>query len=145
MAASWKEGNNLWMYGGHGFNSTGDGALASLWKYQLANGLWSWEGGSKFVNDAPVYGTLKQPDVSVSPGSLYSNMTWTDKQGNLWIYTTRSFWKYQKSLGQWTWMGGGGDNNFDTPVYGERGVAAVGNWPGSRVDATVWTEMYSLS
>ena len=84
---------------------------------------------------------------------------WTDKRGRLWLYggfgsdsTTNygdldDLWVFDPSLGargEWAWMGGDDKVNCTgcgrPGVYGKQGEFAATNNPGSRTDATAWTD-----
>ena len=110
---------------------------------------WTWMAGSQSFNQIGTYGTLGTPAAANTPGGRQSAATWTDKQGNLWLFggyghdyagnlfPFQDLWEYSSS--QWAWMGGpmlsGGNGS-----YGNLGVASASNLPGSRFDAASWTD-----
>jgi N-acetylneuraminic acid mutarotase len=114
-------------------------------------GQWTWEGGSKTVNAAGVYGTLSTAAASNLPGARYSASSWTDSSGNFWLFGgvgydltggsgyLNDLWQYSPSTGQWTWEGGLNTLNANG-VYGTQGTAAAGNLPGARDSASSWTD-----
>jgi N-acetylneuraminic acid mutarotase len=140
---------NLWLFGGYGFDSTGQvGDLNDLWKYSA--GEWIWMGGANVVNQPGVFGTLGAAAPGNIPGARDSGVSWTDASGNFWLFggtdhddstNTGGFlndlWKY--SAGEWTWMGGSNLPN-QLGTYGTQGTAAPGNIPGARVEAVNWTD-----
>lgn len=84
------------------------------------------------------------------PGAFNSAVTWTDANGNLWMWGgfgndsagtqgwLNALWEYSPSSGEWTWAGG--STTADAKgVYGTQGVSAATNWPGARV-AGSWTD-----
>ncbi|RYZ49558.1 MAG: hypothetical protein EOP49_16005, partial [Sphingobacteriales bacterium] len=46
-------------------------------------------------------------------------------------------WMFTPSTGLWTWVGGEKTTNSSTGNFGTKGVAAAGNWPGTRDSRTV--------
>jgi N-acetylneuraminic acid mutarotase len=138
--------------------------IVSAWFNIGANpaGEWTWMGGNNdYANDirAGWYGTWGIPDAANIPGARIHAMTWTDLSGNLWLFGgmgfdaqgTNSFlndlWKFDPSTGLWTWMGGSStvthvqDGNGGMPgIYGEKGVAAASNVPGSRHSSATWID-----
>jgi N-acetylneuraminic acid mutarotase len=148
---SWADAfGNLWLFGGFGLDSTGQGGdLNDLWKYSA--GEWTWMAGSNVVNQPGVYGTLGEAAPGNTPGARNSGVSWTDASGNFWLFggtdhddftNTGGFlndlWKY--SAGEWTWMGGSNLPN-QLGIYGTQGTAAPGNIPGARVEAISWTDV----
>jgi N-acetylneuraminic acid mutarotase len=117
---------------------------------------WTWLGGSTSLGLTgivpAVYGTLGTPAAANTPGSRGSAATWTDKSGNLWLFSGETYgeyyndlWMLNPSTAQWTWMGG---SNADVPgrtggiagVYGTLGTPSAGNTPGGRLGAVTWVD-----
>jgi len=107
---------------------------------------WIWTGGSTLINQAPSYGTRGSPASSNSPGARQNAVTWTDAEGNFWLFGgfvlgsqgfdyRNDLWKF--SQGQWTWISGSASTN-QPGTYGTLGTAAPGNIPGARGLATSW-------
>jgi len=150
-AASWIDSNNnLWLMGGSGYGEAGTRArLNDLWKFDGTN--WTWISGSKFVNQAGVYGTKGTADVSNVPGARNSAMAWIDSNDILWLMGGVSvnsagavgyyndLWKFDPATSLWTWVSGSNTNN-QVGVYGSRGTAAVTNVPGSRDRGATWID-----
>lgn len=137
--------NNLWLFGGAAI--TPNGSLNDLWKYDIINDEWTWVNGASFADQAGVYGTKGVPDPVNVPGARFNSSTWTDKQGNLWLfggngpdfYRRNDLWKYDINSNQWTWISG--DNTRNHPgVYGVKGVADPNNRPGARSNAISWMD-----
>lgn len=97
-AAAWTDHNgNLWLYGGHGLDSTGTGYLNDLWEYTLvptsayptAN-QWTWVKGANTSNNAGVYGSSSVPYYVDNPGSREEMGYWITFDANntnlLWIF-----------------------------------------------------------
>jgi hypothetical protein len=140
-ASGWTDSEgNLWLFGGTGINAQGSAAvLNDLWKF--SSGEWTWMGGSNISGDFPVYGTKGTPDPANAPHGRYWSTTWTDAQGNFWLFGgdewLNDLWRY--SSGQWTWMSGA--DTADAPgFYGLEYVAAPGNAPGAREESVGWTD-----
>ena len=162
LSSGWTDPQgNLWLFGGIGVvpnPATGYGEpedLNDLWKY--SNGMWTWMAGSTQANPYGAYGTLGVPATSNTPGARTGDAAWTDTAGNLWLFggegagtseddcaeagicLINDLWEFSSSLNEWTWMGGP-DLANQPGVYGTLGVAAPGNLPPPRNDATAWTD-----
>jgi N-acetylneuraminic acid mutarotase len=143
-SASWIDKNgNLWLFGGSGLDSTGTGgSLNDLWKFDGNN--WTWVGGSNTVNQSGVYGTKGTPSPSNVPGAREGLISWTDPNGNFWLFGGVGFdstgardalndlWKFDGT--NWTWIGGA-NTVSQTGVYGTLGRASPSNVPGARQNA----------
>ena len=139
---------NLWLFGGHGYDSGGtDGNLNDLWKYSA--GEWTWMGGSDMANQVGNYGTLGTPSAASIPGARQQAVAWTDAAGSFWlfggdsydpvemVYDLNDLWKYSK--GEWTWMGGS-DLSNQSGTYGTLGTPSATNVPGARFAAVTWID-----
>ena len=145
-ATGWTDANgNFWLFGGQAVTSAYTWYFNDLWEY--SKGEWTWVSGSNSTNQAGTYGTLGTPSSSNVPGARRGAVHWIDSSGNLWLFggineshpdLFNDLWKY--SGGQWTWRGGSNGSNSQTGVYGTKGVAAAGNFPGARVDALSWAD-----
>jgi len=93
----------FWILGGSGFDANRDsGMLNDLWYYSPSSGEWTWMGGSNLEtncygdpSESPltycggvngVYGTLGVPAVGNIPGARFGASSWTDANGNLWLF-----------------------------------------------------------
>jgi N-acetylneuraminic acid mutarotase len=112
---------------------------------------WAWTGGSNQGYEPPVPGTLGTPAAGNIPAARYETVTWTDKNGNFWLFggdyssspngdlILNDLWEFNPATKEWGWMAG--STTANTPgVYGTKGAPAVGNVPGSREDASGWTD-----
>lgn len=150
---------NLWLFGGEGNDATGACwatppyicYLNDLWKYSA--GGWTWMGGSNVANVPGTYGSQGVAAAGNTPGARWGSVVWADSAGNVWLFGGNGFdsapatsfefgglndlWRY--SGGQWTWIGGSNITN-QPGTYGTQGVAAPGNVPGQRYNATGWTD-----
>jgi len=152
-AATWTDlAGNFWLYGGTGYDSKGaNNSLGDMWEY--SNGEWTWILGSNSIQPNAVWGTLGVAAPTNYPGSRVGASTWTDASGNFWLFggsgvyaisgcnncvaQFNDLWEY--SAGEWTWIAG--PNTPDgAGTYGTKGVAAPGNVPPSREDATTWID-----
>ncbi|HEV2272071.1 MAG TPA: kelch repeat-containing protein [Steroidobacteraceae bacterium] len=155
-AISWMDGNgNMWLFGGGGCGLTDNFVLYNdLWKYSPVSGEWTWVGGSTTPYASGVYGNEGVPAPSNMPGARAGPATWTDANGNVWMFggftydtsTSKNhhlndLWEYSPSSNEWTWIGGA--NTFDADgVYGTQGVAAAANVPGARNGSLFWTDAH---
>jgi hypothetical protein len=162
-AVGWTdESGNFWLFGGAGPTVGGWCALHSalcaagtqlyfndLWKFDGSE--WSWMGGLSSFNQSGVYGTLSQAAAGNAPGSRYGEVSWTDGQGNFWLFggtgydsagnvgALNDLWRYAN--GQWTWVGGSKVIN-QPGVYGIQGTPSAGNIPGARSGAIAFADAF---
>jgi N-acetylneuraminic acid mutarotase len=150
-AVSWTDQQgSLWLFGGYGVDSAGNtGDLNDLWKFDGTN--WTWVSGANNTSSVQpgVYGTKGKAAAGNTPGARSDAVSWTDQQGNLWLFGGAGYdsagktgylndlWKFDGT--NWTWVSGG-DKANQTGAYGAEGVVASGNVPGGRSDAVSWTD-----
>ncbi len=165
-AMSWVDTKgNLWMFGGYGIDSVGtEGLLNDLWMFNPSTNQWTWISGVETLppNSAPLpglYGTLQQAAAGNAPGGRGESVSWVDTKGDLWLFGGRGYdaagnlgwlndlWMFNPSNNEWEWMGGAStlaesENDFygEPGVYGDLGTPDAKNWPGSREEATSWTD-----
>ncbi len=103
-----------------------------------------------------VYGMLGKPAAGNVPGSRGYQATWTDKNGNLWLFGGVGFastvlvnddqlndlWEYNPTANEWAWMGGNSNPPYDGDLgnYGTLGVPSAQNIPSGRSGAVAWTD-----
>lgn len=152
-SVSWIDGsNNLWLFGGDGFDSTGNsGILNDFWEFNPISKLWTWVGGSDLQNGKAVYGTLGVAAAANIPGARSGAVSWTDHSGNFWLFGGGGFdsngtlgnfndlWEFNSSSKEWTWVSGSSTVNAKG-VYGTLGSGSAANVPGAREDAVSWTD-----
>jgi hypothetical protein len=159
-AATWTDANgNFWLFGGWGFDdgkqtggSFGAGELNDLWEYQPSTQEWTWVGGSSSAGQPGVYGTLGTGASGNIPPPRDGASAWVDKNGKFWLFAgednpdpgpgqdyLNDLWQFDPISAEWTWMGGS-NSPFAPGVYGNLGVPAAGNVPGSRSGAASWTD-----
>jgi PKD repeat protein len=142
-ACAWTDlGGNLWTFGGWGSGLV----YGDLWKYDPAINEWTWMKGSGLPNDPGNYGVQGISAPSNNPPSRSCAVSWTDNQGNFWLFSGNrggdycDLWKYEVATNEWTWMKG--PNVQAQPgVYGLQGVSSPANYPGSRQETSAaWTD-----
>ncbi len=153
-SATWTDGSgNVWLFGGVGYGSASAfGELNDLWKYNLATGAWTWEGGTGTADAIGTYGTLGTAAPGNIPGGRDSAAAWTDGSGNVWLFggegydsaghgagSLNSLWKYNLTTSEWTWEGGSSLEDAKG-TYGTLGTAAPSNIPGARFGSATWTD-----
>src|SRR5687768_8525296 len=78
---------------------------------------WTWMHGQDQINASPSYGVKGVAGINNNPGGRSQHVTWTDAQGNLWMFggegidssafgLLNDLWKYNISTNEWTWMHG---------------------------------------
>jgi len=148
-SVSWRDSaGNLWLFGGAGYDRFAtQGELNDLWKWDGA--YWIWVSGSDSTNAPGVYGTKGTPAAGNVPGARDGGVSWSDSDGNLWLFGGAGFdtfaaqgvlndlWKWDGL--NWTWVSGS-DRSYAAGVYGIRGVAAPGNFPGARRGSVAWRD-----
>ena len=161
--ASWTDsGGNFWLLGGYVDPANGDDLsteLNDLWEFSPSTNQWTWMRGSSAPggNQSGVYGTMGTPAATNIPGGRDSEFTWTDAQGNLWLFGGEGYnasggnanlgdlWEYSPFTNEWTWMVGSNNgtnsNSLNrTGVVGTIGIPAATNFPGSRGFGAGWVD-----
>jgi len=166
FATSWDDRQgNFWLFGGEGYDANGGSLviLNDLWEFNPTTSEWAWMGGSSTAgsnNGRPgVYGTLSVPSASNIPGGRQNVANATDSNGHFWLFGGLGYdatgihgylndlWVFNPTTSEWAWMGGSSTvrvceycaSGFPG-VYGSLGTPAAGNIPGSRSDASSWTD-----
>jgi len=92
-ALSWVDGSgDFWIFGGLGCNANttseqGCGYLNDFWEFNPSTKEWAWMGGSSTISQLSAsYGTMGVPSTGNIPGSLFQATSWTDSEGNLWLF-----------------------------------------------------------
>ena len=145
---SWTDkSGDLWLFGGRGYTAL-NSYLNDLWKYNVSTNQWTWMKGDNTENVAGVYGSAGVSDPANKPGNRAGSVSWTDLNGNLWLFGGESFntglnnnyyndlWKYDPLTNQWTWINGNNLPNF-TGYYTTQGGYGV---PGARQGSVSWTD-----
>lgn len=143
-------GNNLWMMGGLGYGeTTTQGVLNDLWKYNTVSNQWTWMNGSNIVNHQGTYVSQGISGVGRMPRCRFGSTSWTDKAGDFWLFggvtiawqnlTVNDIWKYNRAANEWVWIKGDSVANIQ-PVYNTLQVPSQANEVGSRGVEMSWRE-----
>jgi len=166
---------NVWLWGGTELLISWDNAPQAcdgdqLWVFNPTTNEWTWMSGYNVLyyhldeEFLPNFGTLGVFSSSTLPGSVEGPTSWTDAEGNFWLFDGyisygalenwftwefNSIWEFDASMKEWAWMGGFNDGysyyQFENAggnlgVYGTQGVPDPSNVPGGRQGATVWSD-----
>jgi len=114
-------------------------------------GVWTWVSGDTTVNGSlGSYGTLGVSAPTNAPGRRYQAATWTDKDGNFWMFggsnlylnniQYNDLWKLNPSTEEWTWVHGPQYGANVLGNYGAQGVSSPLNIPPARsLGILAWT------
>lgn len=148
-AVSWTDASgNLWLFSGSGLDSEGSsGYLNDRWMFD--GNAWTWVAGGTTVNQSGTHGTKGVASVTNVPGARANAVTWSDANGNLWLFggfsrqdggligRLNDLWRYDGDA--WTWVAG--SSEFNKPgAYSTKGVANATNVPGARTSAMTWSD-----
>lgn len=155
-AALWVDNaGNTWLFGGRGHNIDG---YSDLWKMDKASGNWSLISGPLTEMELPRHGTRNVPSAANTPGARVGSASWTDAQGNLWLFGGESawfdpdynstyrapfsdLWKYDTLTNLWVWVAG--PKEHDKPgVYGVKDQASSSSNPGARYKSASWRDQH---
>ena len=144
LSATWTDSNgNLWLFGGEDSSGT---SYSDLWMYSPTTSEWTWEGGTDLANQPGNYGTPGVAAPSNIPGARADAVTWTDTNGDFWMFGGSSgafidndLWMYSPTTKEWTWEGGLAPERQPV-VYGVQGITAANNRPGGRMGAVSWID-----
>jgi N-acetylneuraminic acid mutarotase len=153
-AVSWVDASgNFWLFGGFGHDAVNNSwYLDDLWKYDLSSNQWTWiKGHSVAGNINGVYGPQGSFGDNYLPGGRFRPSSWTDKNGNLWLFGGRGFgkscigplndlWEYNPITNQWAWMKGD-STCFSEGDYGTQGIPSFTNTPCARYGCVSWTDL----
>ena len=161
-SASWTDsGGNFWLFGGYVQPVNGNDKsteLNDLWEFNPSTNTWTWMGGSSLPagNQSGNYGAVGTPAPSNLPGGRDSVVSWTDHDGNFWLFGGFGFngsggegylgdlWEFSPFTNEWTWMVGSNTNGSGfisrAGVYGTLGVPGASNVPGSRGNDAGWID-----
>jgi N-acetylneuraminic acid mutarotase len=115
------------------------------------NSQWTWMTGSSIGGAPGVYGQVGEPSASNTPGARSGAVSWTDGNGNVWLFggagvgsggtsgSLNDLWEFNPTADTWTWVNGSSSTN-QAGVYGSRGTPATANIPGARDSAVSWID-----
>ena len=143
-ALFWKDGaGKFWLFGGQCYDGTNTHRLNDMWCFDPQTTEWTWVSGSNQYDNNGVYGTQNSEASANIPGARQASTTWTDTNGNLWLFGGYGYpatgvsgylsdvWKYNISTSKWTWIAG--TNVIGSYAdYGTVGVETASNHPGAR-------------
>ena len=139
---------NFWLFGGLDWSDY----FSDLWKFNPTSNEWTWVKGPGIPNQYGVYGSQGVPSVNNNPGARsVGSLTWTDVNGDLWLFGGYGYsatqysllgdlWKYEISTNEWTWMKGSSDPPYASN-YGTQGISTSTNLPAATGETTCsWTD-----
>jgi hypothetical protein len=114
LSAAWSDTHgNLWLFGGQGFDATGNGSLGDLWEFALSTttdpgnpatialNQWTWIKGPNAVSQPGIYGLPPDPTVwphvTNNPGTRWAPSYWTTtpaqtgQEQTFWIFGGEGF------------------------------------------------------
>ncbi|NHI94388.1 MAG: hypothetical protein EAX96_17985, partial [Candidatus Lokiarchaeota archaeon] len=153
-SASWTDASgNFWLFGGHGYaNTSSDGELNDLWMFNVSDATWTWMSGNYTMDNNGVYGTKGVAAAVNVPGARYASASWTDANGNFWLFGGHGYdnvsgspgylndlWMFNVTTTTWTWVSGNYLRNT-LGTYGTKGVADEANVPGARSGSVSYTD-----
>lgn len=94
----WGDRKKIWIYGGYGVTSTGNGHLNDLWMYDISTQLWTWMHGDSLADQPGFYTTPGLALAVNKPDPKTYAAAWKDKQGNLWLFGGGADDSYQNDL-----------------------------------------------
>jgi len=115
---------------------------------------WSWMGGVQYESLEGAYGTKGVASPGNLPGYRSSSASWTDAQGNLWMFggdgndsagkqgCLSDLWSFSPVSNEWAWMGGSNTVSTGTQsgLYGTQGKPDATSYPACRSNAITWTD-----
>jgi len=111
---------------------------------------WTWMKGDHTTDNKGIYGNLGVSATSNKPGARTSATTWSDTNGNLWMFGgygisnseqghLNDFWKFETNTNKWTWISG--DSSIQQfSIYGIQGIANQSNKPGATYASVSWAD-----
>ncbi len=103
----------VWLFGG-GSHLSENKYHNDLWKFNPANGNWTWVAGSNSLNNTGTYGTKETPSTANIPYSRASSQVVMDSAGMIWLFggqtvdysNLNDLWRFNPSNQEWTWIKG---------------------------------------
>ncbi|MBK8845638.1 MAG: hypothetical protein IPO27_03370 [Bacteroidetes bacterium] len=78
--------NNLWLFGGFGFDVSSYGYQNDLWKYNITTNEWTWMKGDSIKGAPSSYGLQGIANPTNDPGARTTFTRFYDTDGNFWIF-----------------------------------------------------------
>jgi len=141
---------NVWLFGGLGTDFTGvTGAMADLWRFNMATQQWTFILGPDTGPDQanqPSSPSVRGTYTYGYPGGREAASTWTDSSGRLWMFggqdaqgAYNDLWVYDPTIPGWTWMAGSATAG-SAGTYGAQGSFSTSNIPSARFGAMTWKD-----
>ena len=73
----------FWMHGGAPYSTA---SKNDMWCYDSNSNKWIWVFGTNLLSQPSIYGILGVPAPTNIPSGRYGSPSWTDNQGNLWLW-----------------------------------------------------------
>ncbi len=139
----WASKNYIYYFSGYAF---GDHIQQEFWRYNRLTGNWT-QLSAGLAHGAGNYGIKGVESDSTIPPKMYSGTTWTDHDGNLWLFGGKDYfdkhynalWKYNITTNRWVWLSGDSVKNR-IGSYSSLGIEDPGNKPGARINAGGWVD-----
>lgn len=115
-----------------------------MWKYQTSTNTWTNTGNPPPFGN-PNYGTMGTENTSNFPGDRNKALTWTGKNGDLWLLggnssSQQNLWKYNINSNKWTWMYGPKASTPSNDEYGQLNIPSTTNLPPYRRYSATWND-----
>ncbi|MEO6283331.1 MAG: kelch repeat-containing protein [Dyadobacter sp.] len=140
---------NLWLYGGRYLADLYH--LDDMWKFDIKTSNWTKVSGKALFNQLEIRGDKKSPTAENYPGSRSKASSWTDKNGNLWLFGGIAYkpetegkndyfsdlWMFETSSNRWQWVSGASKPNL--PIgYDKKNPSSKDNSPTPRASSATW-------
>jgi gliding motility-associated-like protein len=138
----------FWVYGGSQLASGAPPSAFQMWMFDPSTNNWTWMNGPSTPLAPANYGTQGIPSPTNHPGIRAGVSTWTDQDGNFWLFgninpfalnNNNDLWKYDVATNEWIWMKGSNVTN-NPGSYGTQGVPAMSNNPSARGRSSNWVD-----
>ncbi len=143
--ATWIDDNgHFWMFGGNGSGVTPGtvGPLNDMWKYNPTTNIWTWQGGSKVINDPGDYSAGH--GMAGLPAARFDSAFGKTEGGAFLLFGGTSgavrrndLWRFSPASGIWTWLDGSSSPEAPGQYPAQIGLAGL---PGARTSSAFWTD-----
>jgi|GEM_PF-2069536 len=113
---------------------------------------WNWVSGDSTLYAEGNYTSYWSNEELATPGSRDGSATWTDDEGNLWLFGgfgsdinnelgyLGDLWKFDVATNKWMLVGGTTTRNTSS-AFGLKGVPAASNMPSGRYLSLAWKDL----
>ncbi|HEY1056627.1 MAG TPA: kelch repeat-containing protein [Emticicia sp.] len=143
-----KQGN-VYIFGGLGIdNNLNVGTFADLWQFNAKNLVWKNLSGSRDIEKFNKDTKKKLAVTATTPSPRQSAATWTDKQGNLYMFGGNTgmldeylsdFWIFDIKKQNWTQLSNSKELNKKNQSTGKN-KNNTNNLPAARAKAATWVD-----